>query len=526
MRLLLSTNEIPQSTTKRPTIAKLAQRPALGIGLATVVAFAAGTLLHDRLFHAIGLTAEATDPAKAEAAAKPTGPDPTTTVVLAEGKFEQAGIKLGSAQAGEVAKEVGVTGRIEADPNRRFDIRPKAPGVVRTVPVQPGTKVRAGDVLVILDSAEIGSARLLVRERQRALNTARAEAAWKSAVANNAEAMIAQLRKGASAQDIAKEFADKLVGTARGTLITAWADLEMASHEFEKQSGLNKRKIVGEHPVFLAEHTQEGAQAKFDAALEQVRFDVSQQDRVARQMVRDAEEMVIDAASRLRILGVAENVGDLLAHPEAASILPGDTADISGYPIVAPIDGTVIATSVTRTRRVDVGDPLFIVADLGRVYAVANIPESDFAALPGLNGGAVRLTAAQAYPDRTFDATMLYTGAEVDPTTRTVRLVAEADNRDDLLKLGMFARITLDAKAVEKATVVPPGAVVDFEGMAAVFKPDATRTRTFIKHPVKLGRGAPAGQIILEGLKPGDPVVVSGTFMLKSELILQNDTEE
>ncbi len=525
MRLLLSTNEIPQGTTKRPTITNLAQRPALGIGLATVIAFAAGTLLHDRLFHAVGLTTETTDPAKAEATAKPTGPDPNTTVVLAEGKFEKADIKIGSAQVGEVAKEVSVTGRIEADPNRRFDIRPKAPGVVRTVPVQPGTKVRAGDVLVILDSAEIGSARLLVRERQRALNTARAEAAWKSAVANNAEAMINQLRKGASAQNIAKEFADKLVGTARGTLITAWAELEMASHEFEKQSGLNKQKIVGEHPVFLAEHTQEGAQAKFDAALEQVRFDVSQQDRVARQMVRDAEEMVIDAASRLRILGVTENVGNLLAHPESASILPEDTADISGYPIVAPIDGTVITTSVTRTRRVDVGDPLFIVADLSRVYAVANIPESDFAALPGLNGGMVHMTA-QAYPGRTFEAKMLYTGAEVDPTTRTIRLVAEAANADDLLVREMAVRITLDAKAVEQATVVPPGAVVDFDGVPAVFKPDATQPRTFIKHPVKLGRTAPAGQIILEGLKPGDPVVVSGTFMLKSELILQNDTEE
>jgi len=511
----------------RRSITKTVPVRAVWMVLGGIISVAVATLAHDRLFHrgesALPQATEATASAKADA--KPGGVDPTTTVVLAEGKFESADIKLGSAQTSEVAKEVGVAGLIEADPNRRIEVRPKAPGVVRTVPVQPGTKVKAGEVLVILDSAEIASARLLVRERQRALTTARAEGAWKSQVARNTEAIIARLRQGASARNVANEFADKVTGTIRGTLIAAWAELEMASHEFDKQSDLNKKKIVGEHPVFLAEHTQEAAQAKFDGAMEQIRFDVAQQDRIARQNVRDAEEMVLDAAERLRILGIAEDVNDLIAHPEAASNLPTDSADIAGYPIVAPIDGTVVSTSATRSRRVDVADPLFVVTDLSRVYAVANIPESDFAALPGLSGGMVRLTT-QGYPDRKFDARMLYTGAEVNPETRTIRLVAEVANPDDLLKPSMAARITLDAKVVEKATVIPSGAVVDFDGVPAVFRPDAKHPRTFTKHTVKLGRSTPEGQIVTEGVKPGDKVVVAGTFLLKSELILQNETEE
>ncbi len=62
--------------------------------------------------------------------------------------------------------------------------------------------------------------------------------------------------------------------------------------------------------------------------------------------------------------------------------------------------------------------------------------------------------------------------------------------------------------------------------MAAVFKPDPAQPRTFTRQDVKLGRSTPEGQIITEGLKPGDRIVVAGTFLLKSELILQNDTEE
>ena len=515
----------------RRGITSLVQDHAVGLTLVAAIAVTVATLAHDQLFHAgRSLEAAATGMIAGEASKGEDGKapsfDPTTTVVLPEGKFAAANLEVAAARTAEVSREVAVAGRIEADPNRRIEVRPKAPGVVRTVPALPGSKVKAGDVLVVLESAEVASARLLIRERQRALATARIEANFKAKVADNAETMITRLRQGATAQDLAKQFADKVVGTSRGTLIAAWAELELATHEFDKQSELRKKVIVGEHPVFVAEHTREGAQAKFEAALEQVRFDVAQADRVARQVVRNAEEMVIDAAERLKILGIVQDVPTLLEDATETLPLAADTTELAAYPILAPIDGTVVSTTTTRSQRVDVMDPLFVVADLSRVHAVANIPESDFAALAGLNGGAVRLTAEAAYPGRGFAATMLYTGAEVDPATRTVRLVAEVDNPDNLLRLGMFARIALDARTVESATVVPPGALVDFDGVAAVFRPDPKQPRTFTRQAVKLGRDTPEGQIITAGLNPGDPVVIANAFKLKSELILQNDTEE
>lgn len=509
-------------------VAQLVRDHALGLSMVAAVSVTAATLAHDRLFHGAPRSAATTEKGVEEGAGdKPSGLDPTTTVALAEGKFAAAGIQVAAARSVEVVREVAVAGRIEADPNRRIEVRPKAPGVVRTVPTPPGARVKAGDVLVILESAEVASARLLIRERQRALATARVESTWKAKIADNTETMIGRLRQGASARELAAQFADRVVGTSRGTLIAAWAELELATHEFDKQFNLQKKNIVGEHPVFVAEHTREGAQAKFEAALEQVRFDVAQQDRVARQAVRDAEGMVVDAAERLRVLGIAEDLGALLADspPETVAAAP-DPAELAAYPILAPIDGVVLTTATTRSRRVDVADLLCVVADLGRVHAVANVPESDFAALATLGGGAVRLTAEAAYPGRTFEARMLYTGAEVDPATRTVRLVAEVANPDDLLRLGMFARIALDSRAVETATVVPPGAVVDLDGLPVVFRPDPKQPRTYTRHPVKLGRPTPEGQVVAEGVRPGDRVVVAGAFLLKSELILQNDTEE
>jgi membrane fusion protein, heavy metal efflux system len=487
--------------------------------LAAGVGVTAANLTHDRLFHPT-VVAPVVD------RKKPTH-DLTTTVVLAEGKFKQADIRVEPVQAVDMPREVAVTGKIEADPNRRVDIRPRASGVVRTVPVLPGSKVKKGDYLVVLDSPDVGSARLKVREKQRELAIVRVEAAWKAEIAANTRAMIEQIRKGTEVQPLIKQFEKKSLGVSRGTLISAFTEFEIASHEQEKQTELNREKIMGEHGLFVAQHKKEGAQSTFEGLQESVGFQVTQDDRIARQMVRNAEEMVVDAAQRLRLLGVTEDINDLLAHPERASALPSGTEDLTAYPIVAPFDGTVVSTLTVISQRVEPTDALFVLADLARVHAVANIDESKFAILPGLGkaGGKVRLTA-EAYPGRSFESRMLYIGSEVDPNTRTVRLVSETDDPDGLLKLGMPINIVLDTATTEKALTVPIGSVVEVEGKgSAVFVPGEGE-RTFVIRPVKLGREALGRQVVVEGLKPGDKVVVAGAFLIKSELLLQQESEE
>ena len=165
---------------------KLAWGWALGAIVVGGAVVAASNLTHDRLFHGPGQDAgKAGDGPSPPVAEKPAH-DPTTTVVLPEGKFQQADIRVEPARAVEMPKEVAATGRIEADPNRRVEVRPRASGVVRTVPVLPGHPGQEGGrVLVVLDSPDVGSARLLVRERQRALATVRVEAAWKAEIAAN-----------------------------------------------------------------------------------------------------------------------------------------------------------------------------------------------------------------------------------------------------------------------------------------------------------------------------------------------------
>lgn len=483
----------------------------------------AANLVHDRLFHGAALLA-ASPPAPAGGQAPAASKPVPGKITLPAGKIKAAGIAVETAHMVDLPAEVLVAGTIEANPNRRVDIRPRVPGVVRSVRVAPSQKVKAGDVLAILDSAEVGTARLNVRARQRELTIVRSEAEWKSEIAANVAALLPELRKGTPAAEIEKQFADKSLGTHRAELLGAYAELEIASHEETKQTKLFRDKIIGEHLAFVALHTREAAQARFEASLDQVRYDAAIQKRQADQKVWQAEANVIDAVKRLQILGVNEKTEEALSKSVDISHESTAAEDVTAYPLLAPFDGTIVTMAAVFSQRAEPTDVLFTLADMTTVYAVANIPESDFAVLPALRGGTVRLTAA-AYPGRSFEARVLYTGASVDPTTRRVRLAAEMPNADDLFRLGMFVQIRLDSPRTERVLAVPAAALIEVDGKPGVFQPDGDG-RTFTLRHVTPGRAAGGFQVITAGLSAGDKVVTTGAFILKSELILQNEPEE
>lgn len=501
---------------------------ALGLCLALL---AVSVLLHDALFHGQALRVSPALTGAATAASETTAasesePGRVTTVTLTEGKWKAAGIQAEPASQVALPSEVGVAGKIEANPDRRVEVRPRAPGVVREVLAKLGHKVRKGEVLAILDSPEIGTARLNLRGRQIELATARKELDWKQQVADNVARLIPAIRKGEPAATIQKEYADRPLGSDRALLLQAYSEFEIASHETQKTSALLKDQIIGEHPALVALHTFEGAQAKLEAVLEQVRFDAAHERTLADQKVRLAEAAVVDAAQRLRILGVPEEISQLLAHAgDVAASQSSTSEDVTAYQVTAPFDGTILTKAAVPSQKADPTDVLFVVADLSTVWVMANVTESDLAVLPTLQEGKIRMTVP-AYPGRTFPAKLLSVGAMVDPTTRTVPLLAETDNAEGLLKLEMFTRIVLDSPSTQNALTIPSAAIVEIEGQEGVFLPTDPSTRTFTFQSVKLGRAADDRRVVLAGLNPGQTVVSAGAYLLKSELILQNEGGE
>jgi multidrug efflux pump subunit AcrA (membrane-fusion protein) len=119
-------------------------------------------------------------------------------------------------------------------------------------------------------------------------------------------------------------------------------------------------------------------------------------------------------------------------------------------------------------------------------------------------------------------------GATVDAQTRTVPVLAQAENSDGLFKLGMFVQIHLDSSATESVLTVPAAAVVEIDSQNYVFIPvkSARNEHTFSPRPIEIGPAWSDRVVLVAGLAQGEKVVSSGSFMLKSELILQKQGDE
>ena len=221
---------------------------------------------------------------------------------------------------------------------------------------------------------------------------------------------------------------------------------------------------------------------------------------------------------------MTEDLAALLSTDAIKPTSMSEYEDVTRYTITAPFDGSILARTAAVSQRVELTDILFTLVDPSSVRVRANVPESELALLPKLKDAKVRVTAA-AYPGKTFEATIVAISPEVDPKTRAVGLRAAVPNADGLLLIGLPVRILLDSSASEPALTVPSSAVVAIEEKTGVFLPEKD-PRTFRFHPVKVGREVGDRRVVTGGLKDGESVVSRGAFLLKSELILQNETDE
>ncbi|HZW31982.1 MAG TPA: efflux RND transporter periplasmic adaptor subunit, partial [Isosphaeraceae bacterium] len=401
-----------QTSRERRTI-----RPILPwAGMVLCLALMAGHIAYDVLgparLHAASRSSESQPGSPSEPPSKSPALGGGSSVTLPESKVRTAKIASEPARIDRLATEVAVPGLIQANADRQVEIRPRAAGIVREVHARLGQTIHRGETLLVLDSPDIGTARLNLRQRQRELVTARFEANWKSEIAGNIALLIPELRKGIARRStdvtdahhenhlgheerprddmatIERRFTDKQLGTYRGTLLQALAEYDIAAHEEEKTASLRNQKIVGVHPMLVALHTRQGVQAKLEAAIEQVRYDAAQEKRLADQALRQAEAAVIDAAQRLRILGVAEDIPSLLAHPEQANAI-AINEDVTVYTIVAPFDGTILKKNAVPSQRVEPSDVLYTLADLRSVWVSASVNESVVAQLPRIQDGSI-----------------------------------------------------------------------------------------------------------------------------------------
>ena len=206
-------------------------------------------------------------------------------------------------------------------------------------------------------------------------------------------------------------------------------------------------------------------------------------------------------SDRLRNLGVS----DLQIKQMAESRQLPETVDI-----VAPVDGFILARNITTGQHFDRSMEFYRIADLSRVWILADISDSDEQYFRP--GALTRVTL----PDqgRIFVARVTDVLPQFDASTRTLKVRLEADNPRFALRPDMFVDVELEAQ-VPPGLSVPMNAVIDsgrqqrvfVERSSGVFEPREVQTGWRLGERVQ----------IVRGLAYGERVVVAGTFLVDSE---------
>ena len=358
--------------------------------------------------------------------------------------------KIATAERGTMVKSVVATGKIE--PITKVEIKSKANGIIQALRVDVDSVVKEGDVLVELDRDQLAAT---LRGAEANLLAARA----------SLEAAEAQLKKNQV--------------EAEGP------DAEFARRAYERARNLYAQRLIAQSALEDAQSLQDVSENRRRAAQSQL--------AISQAKVAEAHAQVAQAKA---------------AADRAAE-------DVANATIRAPIKATVLS------RDVELGSPVSSILNLGanatlvmtlgdidHVFVRGKVDEADI--------GRVRLNQparirVETFKDKVFNGRVTQIspmGIEKDNVTN-FEVRVSIDNPGQELKANMTANAEIVLEEHADAIIVPEAAVTydaQKNAFVDVVSPESKTGRK--KVGVKVGISNGTKMEILEGLKPGDKIVL------------------
>jgi len=278
--------------------------------------------------------------------------------------------------------------------------------------------------------------------------------------------------------------------------VAAQNDLASARSDVAKaEIGLKSAEVAAERARSL--HNQEAISTK---DLQQAEADLAR----AQDEKRRAVATLQGVQNRILLFGKdPEELDTLRDHVDRRVVLR------------APISGIIVERKIGPGQYVkpDLPDPLFLISDLTTLWVIADVYESDLAAIRF--NMPVEVSVA-AYSDRVFPARISFINPTVDPATRTVRVRCLVPNSDGLLKPEMFATIKISAAEQQRAPVVPADAIVLDGDAPVVFV--AEGPGRFHSRRIHVGHEVERDAFVVDSGLRADEVVATRGALLLNEL--------
>lgn len=204
-------------------------------------------------------------------------------------------------------------------------------------------------------------------------------------------------------------------------------------------------------------------------------------------------------------LGSPVKAGDVIAYIDPSE--PGSYYAKS--PVTAPISGSIITSPVKTGQKVSISSVITKIGDIENLQVTAKIPERY---IGDLHIGQKAEVSLKAYPEDIFYASVVRISPVVDPASRTKEIILNFDKKYEKVNAGMFAKVKLFTLDYEGYPAIKQDAFVNNndEYYLFVVKPDSKVE----KRKVVRGKNVDGYYQVLEGVEPGEVVVVEGMLTL------------
>jgi HlyD family secretion protein len=343
-------------------------------------------------------------------------------------------------------------------PLQQAAITPKVSAPVRTFYIKRGSRVHKGQLLAVLENSDLAAA---AQENKGAYD--QAQAAYETTTVSDLPQEVQKAQLDAQA---AKE------------LFAAQQKIYNSRQELFQQGAIPRKELD---------------QAGVDLTNARNQFELAQK-RLDALMAVGKQQQLKSAAGQLE---------------SAKGKYLGAAAQLSYSEIRSPIDGVVADRPLYPGEMAAAGTPLLTVMDISQVIARAHIPQPEAALLKAGD----RATITVAGEDNPVEGKVTVVSPASDPNSTTIEIWVQAKNSDQRLKPGTSVQVSMLARTVPDALVIPAaGLLTSQDGSTSVMQVSSDNHAH--QKNVRVGiRHGEAVQIV-EGLQAGDRVVASGAYGL------------
>lgn len=427
-----------------------------------------------------------------------------------------AGLKLDEVEVrrGSLTSVIELPAEVQLNTDRLVHVTPRVSGIVALVEKTLGDRVEAGDLLCVLDSREMGNAKMEYLADLSRFEVSRADYERARTVFENTKKLLVILDAEPTPDQALARAHNLPVGDNKNKLLTAYIRMKVSRRNFERIEELLKSKIASEADFLQVQGAYEIGRADYLSTREEISFNLKLIYLRAEKNFKVAETETHNAERGLHILG--------LTHEETARIADGGKgidADISRYASHSPISGIIVDRHLTRGELVDSTTRLYTIADLSDVWVIGRVYERDVRFLKPGQTATVRLNA---FPDESFAGVVDYISSRLDPATRTVQARVILPNPERRLRSGMFGVVSVFIERGDPDPSAPGGLLVPIQAVQRLKEGHAVyqvlAPGRFRQVPVQVLARSRQFAEVSGPLKVGDKVVVGDTFVLKSEV--------